>query len=301
MLKTIAIATLVVRSIAAVEPAYEQEFGYQAVARGEVSPAMARAWDTPAMAGRPTVLLRPASGAPFTLRLVEAAPGTPRPQPFMTYGWNAAELLVTDPDALAGQLRGTRFRVIGEPKNLMPGENSPRAMQALGPAGEPLYLTRFLPGGSTLDLGTAQSAVDRVFIMVVGGPSLDALRSFYRDTLGLPITEYGEWPIGVLAAAHGLPPDARFALAGAVLPGKFMVELDAYPPTARARRRAAGALPGGWAMVSFTATHLDDLPVAWRSPPRPIHAAPYDGRRAAVTVGPAGEWLEIIETPAAVE
>lgn len=299
MLKSIAIVTLVVRSIAGVEPAYEQHLHYEAVDRGQLSLQLARSWNAPAMHGRKFVVLRPQSGESVYLRLIQAAPGTPEVEPFMTTGWNATEILVTDPDALARALAGTAFRVIGPPKNLTPAADAPRAMQVLGPANEPLYMTRFVKGASGLDLGQARTPVDRVFITVVGGPDLDALRAFYGTTLGLPLTEFGAWQIGVLASAYKLPPDTRFALAGAALPKDFMIEMDDYPDTVPPRRRARGALPGGWAMVTFTADRLDALKVDWRSKPRSLTAFPYGGRTAAVTVGPAGEWIEVIETPAA--
>lgn len=297
MLKTIAVVTLVVRNLAAVEPAYQEDLGYEPVERGRISTPIARAWDTPAMAGRRYVLMRPESGAEVYIRIIEQAPGTPAAEPFRSTGWNAVELLVTDPDALATELADSAFEVIGPPRNLTAGDNAPRAMQVLGPAAEPLYLTRFLPGGSGLDLGRAATRVDRVFITVVGGPDLDALRAFWGGVLGLPITEFGQWPITVLARTWGLPPETKFALAGAALPRDFMVELDAYPDGVAPRRRAAGALPGGWAMVAFTTPDLDDLDVGWRAKPRAVSGKPYDGRRMAVTVGPAGEWIELIEAP----
>lgn len=299
MLKTIAIVTLVVRSLATVEPAYREELRYEPVERGTVSRQLARAWDAPAMAGSDWVLLRPESGAEVYLRVVEAADGTPDVEPFRTAGWNAAELLVTDPDALAARFsQGSAFQVIGPPRNLTAGENAPRAMQALGPAREAFYMTRFLPGGSGLDLGRATSAVDRVFIMVVGGPDLEALRAFWSQALGLPLKEFGQWPIGVLAQAWSLPADTKFGLTGAVLPKDFMVELDDYPDAVPPRPRAPGALPGGWAMVTFTAERLGDLDVEWRSRPRKLSMSPYAGRRAGVTTGPAGELIEVIEAPA---
>ena len=49
-------------------------------------------------------------------------------------------------------------------------------------------------------------------------------------------------------------------------------------------------------MVSIGVDRLDDLRVQWRRPPQRLDAFPYNGRRAAVTIGPAGEWLEFIET-----
>jgi len=296
VLKTIAIVTLVVRSLAAVEPAYRDELGYEAVGRGALPAELAAAWDAPAMDGRPYVLLRPASRADVHLRFIEAPPGGPAVQPFMTHGWTALELLVTDADATALRLEGTAFRVIGPPKDLMAGDKSPRALQALGPADEVLYLTRIIPGGTGYDLGFAKTPVDRVFIMVVGGPSIDALRDFYGGLLGMPLGRTESWRIGVLARAHGLPDETRFPLVVAQMPKDFLVELDGYPPSARPRPRAAGALPPGIAMVSFTADRLDDLAVTWRAAPRAMRSFPYNGRRAAVRVGPAGEWVEVIET-----
>jgi catechol 2,3-dioxygenase-like lactoylglutathione lyase family enzyme len=295
VLKTIAAVTLLVRSLAAVEPAWRADLGYETVARGEVPAEVAAAWDAPAMQGRPFVLMQPASGAEVYLRFVEAPPGTPAAEPFMTHGWNAVELLVTDPDAMAKRLENSAFRVIGPPRDLMAGEKAPRAMQVLGPADEVLYLTRIIPGGLSYDLGSATSPVDRVFIMVAGGPSIDALRDFYGRVLGLPLGKTESWRIGVLAKAHGLPDDSRFPLAVAELPRNFLVELDGYPPTAKPRPAGKGALPPGIAMVSFTVERLDALDVDWRSPPRALAGLPYAGRRVGVTVGPAGEWVEVVE------
>ena len=51
-------------------------------------------------------------------------------------------------------------------------------------------------------------------------------------------------------------------------------------------------------MVSFETASLDELDVSWRATPAAVAAFPYNGRRVGVTTGPAGEWLEIIETSA---
>ena len=100
----------------------------------------------------------------------------------------------------------------------MPRENSPRALQALGPADEVLYMTRIIPGGSGFDLGSARTPVDRVFITVVGGPDMEALRNFYGNALGMPLGDTSAWKITVLSAAHGLPPETTFPLAVAMMP-----------------------------------------------------------------------------------
>lgn len=295
MLKTIAIVTFVVRSLAAVEPAYVEQLHYAEIERGEISRSLAQTWDTPAMKGRKFSLLVPESGEAVYLRFIEAPKDSEAVRPFMTYGWNAAEFLVTDPDALARRLEHSPFRVIGQPRNLGPDANAPRAMQALGPADEVLYLTRIIPGGTGYDLGSARTAVDRVYITVVGGPDMAALRDFYGNALGMPLSDTNAWKITVLSAAYGLPAETTFPLALAALPQRFLIELDDYPDSAVPRPIAKGALPGGMAMVSFTSEKLDDLKVQWRARPRVLQAFPYSGRRAGVTVGPGGEWLEIIE------
>lgn len=298
VLKTIAIVTLLVRQLAPVEGAYREHLDYRTVHRGEISADLAGVWDSPGMAGRDYVLMGPASGAEVYLRFVKAPPRRGEDRPLMTHGWNATEILVEDPDALARRLDGSPFRVIGPPADLMTTRDSPRAMQVLGPAGELLYFTRIIPGGSGFDLGAASVPVDRVFITVVGGPSLKELRRFYGQVMGLPLGDDLRWRIDVLARAHGLPVATTFPLAVAILPKNFLVEMDEYPAGARPRARSSAGPPPGMAIVSFTADSLDGSRADWRRPPRAVADFPYAGRRVAVTVGPAGEWLEIIETPA---
>jgi hypothetical protein len=50
------------------------------------------------------------------------------------------------------------------------------------------------------------------------------------------------------------------------------------------------------AIVSFTVEDLDGLQAAWLSPPRPLAPPPYDGRRAALLRGAAGELVELVES-----
>jgi hypothetical protein len=295
MLKSIVIVTLVIRQLTLVEPVYRQQLGYRTVAQGAVAPDLIEAWDTPAMAGRRFVLMQPASGAEVYLRFIEGPASAQEPLGLTTHGWNSAELLIQDPDRLAKRLRGSSFEVIGPPKDLYDKPHSPRAMQVRGPAGEILYLTRFDPAGSQYALGTATTPVDRVFIAVVGGPSMEELRHFYGEVLGLPLSPVSKMPIGVIARANNLPPETEFPLGLATLPKDFAIELDEYPSTTHPRQRLYGALPTGMAMVSFLADAPESLHISWRQSLRAISSPPYGGRRAGVTVGPAGEWVEIIE------
>ena len=295
MLKSIFIVTMIVRQLATVEPAYRDHLLYRTAERGTVSAELARAWDAPAMRGDNYLLMQPASGAEVYLRFVEDRAAKDVPPPLTTHGWAATELLTTDPDELARKLEGSPFKVIGPPKDLYDSDKAPRAMQVQGPDGETLYMTRPIPGGTRYDLGVAETFVDRTFIVVVGGPSMAELRRFYGETLGLPAGEPTPFVIGVLARANGLPPDTRFPLAVVPLSPGHLIELDEYPAATRARPRRRGALPPRMAMVSFLAEAPDKLAVKWRKPLRKIAAQPYGGRRVGVTVGPAGEWIEVVE------
>jgi catechol 2,3-dioxygenase-like lactoylglutathione lyase family enzyme len=238
--------------------------------------------------------MQPASGEPVFLRIVEQ-PRTRGYAALRTHGWNANEILVEDPDAMAARLADSPFRIVGPPRPLSMNPNV-KAMQAIGPADELIYLTRIPPGGSIFGLSSAKSFVDRTFIVVVGGPDMTALRSFYGDVLGLRTTEPSPAKISVLQNAYDLPADHEVLLGIASLPGGFLVELDEYPADAAPRPRRRNALPPGLAMVSFTAKDLDARPLPWVVAPAPRIGRPYEGRRAGVLHGAAGEWIEIVES-----
>ena len=106
------------------------------------------------------------------------------------------------PSSLERRLVDSSFRVIGPPAPL---DMNPAvvAMQALGPAGELFYFTRIPPGKSKFDLGSAQSFVDRVFIVVLGVHDIRRTLDFYSQTFGLPVTEPAPSRVAVLAQAWG--------------------------------------------------------------------------------------------------
>ncbi len=292
MLKSILIVTITVARLQPVADAWQAEFAYQPVDSGVVSEATADVWGTPAAAGQAWLTMRPASGAPTLLRFIEA-PAVPGYAPMRTWGWNATELLVKDPDRLAADLADSPFEVIGPPADLWDAPDAPRALQLIGPGQEVLYLTR----NNNFEI---RSAVDRVFIMVVGGPSMAAFRDYYGERMGLSVGEPMPFRISVLATALELPEATTFPLAVATISSQFLLELDEYPDVATPRPRLPGQLPPGIAMVSFAVDDLGQFEVDWRASPAVLSASPYAGRRVAVTVGPAGEWLELIETPAPV-
>ena len=290
MLELIAVVTVSAPDLRLTASAYEEYLQYRIVADGTVSEELADTWATPKMAGRDYLLLQPASQAEVYLRLVQ----TDAAESFgamKSFGWNANEILTQDPDAMAERLADSPFDVVGSPKNLSTNENI-RAMQAIGPAKEVIYLTR-LPEG--FRLGSARSFVDRTFIVVLGGPDMEAMRSFYSEVLGLEVSDPVGARIRLLSRAHGLDLEHRHPLAMASLPSQFGVELDEYPQTATTRAQRDGELPPGIAMVSFTTRSLEPFAERLLAAPRALETQPYSGSRAGVIQGPAGELIELIE------
>lgn len=293
MLTAILAVTLCAPELDSVERAYVDLLDYRVAARGVVTAGLAAAWGAPLAAGARYVLLQPASGASVFLRVVESAP-TAGYAVMKTHGWNSNEILVQDADAVAKRLEGSAFRMVGPPRPLSTNPEI-RAMQAIGPAGELIYLTR-IPTSGTLFIKTpAQSFVDRTFIVVLGGPNMKAMQAFYRG-LGLEVTEPVPAEIQVLNDALAQPSTTSTPLALARVSSSFVIELDEYPPVTVPRPTRSGHLPPGFAMVTFTVESLAGLHLPWVVPPGVREEAPYSGHSSALLRGAAGELIELVAT-----
>ena len=123
------------------------------------------------------------------------------------------------------------------------------------------------------------------------------LHRFYGDVLGLRIWPQAPFRITQMSRVLGLPPETAYPISLARIPGRsFLLELEELPAYIASRIVPDGQLPEGLAMVAFSAAPLHELRIDYRAEPRPIDLPPYSGRKVAVTEGPAGEWLELIET-----
>jgi catechol 2,3-dioxygenase-like lactoylglutathione lyase family enzyme len=292
MLISIVAVTIAAPDLQAVEAAYVRHLHYDVVERGVLSQELAEAWQAPNIRGRKYLLMQPQSGEPVYLRFVES-PKVDGYQPLLTHGWNSTEILVEDPDKLAEQLADSPFRIIGPPRPLTMNPKV-RAMQVIGPAGELLYLTRIPPGGSLFNLGTAKTWVDRVFIVVLGGPDMAAMQAFYRDILAMPVTDASPSVVGVVNDAYDRSEDAETLLSIVRFPQSFLIELDEYPRESRPRPSPRAELPPGMAMVSFSVDTLGTRQLPWIVTPRARSAAPYHGREVGLLRGAAGELIELV-------
>ena len=272
---------------------YRDHLGYLPTVRAPLGAELARLWGKPLLAQRDSVLLYPEGSGPAAIRLVQSPPA-PQYRAFRHMGWNAAEIMVQDTDAVARALANTAFEIIGPPQNLSFTDKI-RAMQVLGPAQESLYLTSFKEKMAEFDVPDARYPVDGVFIVILGGPSTAAINDFYARHLGTTPAPSMQVVISVLARAQGLPADTKFELAAIALKDQCYIEADAMPAGTRPRAADGPELPPAIAMVSFLIDDLNATGLRWLGPPQRLTSAPYDGRLAAVAVGPAGELIELIQ------
>lgn len=243
--------TFVTPDLEASIAAYGEYLGYRGKDLGQVTADDARKWHAPGIEGRRMTVLTPQGGEPSFIRLVEDE-GAGDLAPLSSFGWAAAEIIVRDLDALAARLDQGPFRVIGPPERLdLDFTDKIRAMQVVGPGQEVLYLTEVSGEVPGFDLPEPVGEVGQIFVAVLAGASQPALAAEMTEDIGMepgPVFEAG---IPILSRAHDLPENTRYALSAVMLPGKTLMELDAYPESAGERPKSRGGLPLGMAMASF--------------------------------------------------
>lgn len=286
-------ATFTAPDVAASARDYVTHLDQIVVEEGPLPADMAASWAAPAMAGRPSVLLRPRSAEPGWFRIVQG-PAAPKPA-FSAFGWLAMEILVKSTDAVSARLKGTPFREF-EPPHDLGVVKGVRAMQAVGRAGEVLYLTE-RDEIRRFRYRFAMGEVDRLFIMVLGARDFDASKAFYERHFDVPVGIAAESAQTYKLAQMGLPAGRKYRLVTFLLAGGQEVvgkiQHDDHPAQARPNVAAPGELPPGIAVVTFEVPSLDGITLPFLAPPRVIEAPPYDGRRVATCIGPSGEMIEL--------
>ncbi len=279
MIGPILAVTIVVSNLAPVEAAYSKYLGYRVVERGKVDKAAADIWQAPKVAGHDYIVMQPESKSPHYIRFVVTA-AYPDYKPFTTHGWNATEILVQNVDAVAAKLKDSPFEIVGAPSSVSMTVEV-KAMQAIGPAKEVLYFTK------SKTLGTAETLIDRFFIVIDGGSDIEALRDFYGH-LGGQTSPVMPTRMTVLNKALGLDSETTHPLAVARVNGSFMVELDQYPNAVKPRVVRKGDLPPGMAMVTILTDSI-------ASGGMPLKGVISHGDKTAVIKSPSGALIELVE------
>ncbi len=270
----------------AVTDCYGRYFGYRTVESGRITPSLAEAFEAPGIEHRPYRLLAPEAAEDVFFRAIEGPEHTGY-VPFATHGWNAAELMVRNVDALAERLADSPFRIIGEPQDLSFSPDI-RAMQVIGPGQELLYLTEFKRSVPGLDVPSPRCEVDQTFIVILGGPSMEALQQFYASKFAVPHAEPVESRVKGMSAAFGLPAETRYPIAALPLAGQCLIEVDQMPSQATPRPAGNGELPAGISVVSFAGRTRGRDPVTATGK---LYAP---GNRSTVLKGCAGELIELL-------
>jgi catechol 2,3-dioxygenase-like lactoylglutathione lyase family enzyme len=293
MLGRISTVTINTPDLPAAVAAYQRYLGYRVVDDGALGREVARAWGRPQLAGQRSLLMEPESGAETYLRFVHG-PAYVDYEPLACIGWNAAALIVQDVDAVAQRLAGSPFRIIGPPADGSLGDRI-RAMPVVGPAREVLYLTQVQERLTAFDTPEAASAVDRVFVVMLGGMNLQALQDYYQLQFGVARAPITPAVVPAISARYGLPRDFKHPVAALQLAGQCYVEADQMPPAVVHRPCDPGQLPPGIAMVGFEVDRLPDVLQSALGPAQSVAGLPYAGRRSRACVGAAGELIELTE------
>ncbi len=276
--------------------AYERWFGLKRAHETTVSAAEAGLWGAPATVGARMVYLQSAGGGASYLRFVEG-PHVPGYAPMMSHGWASFEIICKDIYELAEAIKDGPFDIVGPPAVLQfDFTDKISAFQAIGAAGEMVYMTHVEEEVPGFDLPMTEEKVDRTFVAILGGPDLPAMTSFYETKFGRPASPPFTTRVTVLSRPHGLDPDTKHTLSTVALADQCLIEIDQFPPTATQRPGTPGYLPPGNAMVGFAIQSLEGLEVPFLSPPVVLDDPIHGGARVAVTTGAAGELIELIET-----
>ncbi len=259
--------------------------------RGKVSAAQAALWGVPRAAGAPCLLMAPETATDFIFRFIEL-PAEPGYRAFARHGWHAAELIVDRVDPLAEQLRDSPFEIVAPPLDLSFCPDI-RAMQVRGPGGEIIYLTEFKKQVPGLASPAARCTVDRTFIVIVGGASLQGMQQYYLDHFGVPVTPAMESRVQTMALEFGLSREHRFRLAALPLRERCYIEADEMPVSASPLPESLETLPSGICMVTFCIPEAGGAMV-----PPPDSNPPYTGVTGAACLrGAAGELIELVHAP----
>lgn len=291
---TILGGTITVPVLADAIAAWRDVLGLKLCERGEIAADLATSWGAPACAGLPFATLRPASGAPFWIRLIEQ-PAHPEFVPTTTYGWSAFELTVQDVFGWPDRLAGSSFEIIGPPRTIANMEPAFIPMQVLGPGREMIYLNEVVGTMPGFDLPRAACAVDKAFIVVLAARDRAASVRWYVDALGMEESATFTIPYTMINRAFDLPADHLTTLTMIASGAMPVVEVDDYPAAVTERPCHAGLLPPGNAMVTLALPDLDGCQVDWIAEPALRQGGIYEGCRAGTVMGAAGELVELVE------
>jgi len=228
---------------------YTQFLGYRIVDRGQITKQEATNWNANNIEGSNYLILQPENSDDFSFRFIEQDIQNDY-IPFKSPGWNAAELIVKDVDALAEKLLNSEFEIIGPPADLSFTDQI-RAMQVIGPSKEILYLTQFKSKLQEFNSPEARCDVDQTFIVVLAGKSVEQMQKFYCDNFNLKKASVMDSRIRAISRVFGKPENTKYKSAAIPIKDQSLIEIDELPEGSERRLGESGYLLPGISIVSF--------------------------------------------------
>jgi len=291
-------ATLTVSDLQRSESLYCDWLNYSCVEHDIISNELAQSWGAPKTAGKPYVVLQPASKADVFIRLIQQR-AIPDYKALRTYGWNAIEICTQNTDKVNAQMELSPFKIIGPPKKI-PGLDAIYPMQVKGPDEEVVFLTQINDDMPTHNLPRASCLIDKLFILVMGCSDMQASKAWLRDHLLISSDQDMEINYTMINKAFGLKDGTQHKLCTMMHEKDVFLEIDQYPNGTIARPAHHGMLPPCAAIGSFAHPEFDKLielnKTNWITPPVKRLGTIYKNKRSGTLRAPDGTLIEMIET-----
>lgn len=307
MIRQVLMQTVSLKEFDAGVSALRDDLGFEMRGRGLVDGGLARVWGVASSAHpRFAVLSAPGVSRGF-IRLVEG-PEDDGTGTFHKRGMFNAELLTRDVESLFARLGGSsHFRVVSELNTYdlsgAGGGAVSRSFATRGPGGAGFFFTQYLKVPPPRTLPVCETLVGPMFNAAVSIDRQPGVEAFYETTLGMHMRLKGRLTQPTVNRIIGLPDDWGFMMLVYKGEGDGLIEVDIHehdvpadPPVRQDHLR-----PGN-SMLTVETGDLDAVLARAAgagfaaTAPESIAAAPYDGRRAAVLRGPAGERVELLES-----
>jgi len=239
----------------------------------------------PELAGQSSTWLANKVGEPW-LNIIQSA-SEHQNVAFQNHGWLSLEISVSNVDALYEELKDSAFEIIGLPANLDVSDDI-RAMQAVGPDGEVLYLTEVKAPVPPFQLPFARCEIDRTFIAVATVPNREEAIAVYERFKHTSALKF-DTKITVLNKALGYEIDKKYSVAAVQLAGSNLIELDEVADL-KTNLTDKSSPTNGIGIISFATERLPSGTQTYE-----ITGGPFKGSNGCLIRGSAGEFLELIE------
>jgi catechol 2,3-dioxygenase-like lactoylglutathione lyase family enzyme len=305
VIRQVLLETIVVADLDAAVDAWTGVLGFEVRAAGQVGPAHREAWGAGPEHRRFAIVGGRSASRGF-VRLLDGGRGEGAGGLFHPGLFNA-ELYCADADALHARLAGTRGFALrtSEPHtyDLSPtGGAIARSFAATGPGGAGVFFTQLVKVPPPRTLPSFAGEVGPLFncALHTAGGEAGRVEAFFVHVLGM--ARRFDMRVAQPSANRilGLPDDWVFHMTVYKGEGDGLVEVDRHEHAFPEAEGPATGLPTGNAMVTLETGALPEVlaraeGAGFRTrPARALPGVPYDGRQAALAIGPAGVRVELI-------